>query len=242
MFEHMAFKGTNKVGTKNYVAEKAALDKVEKTYAAYDRARRDTINHDASKVAQLEKDWKAAIDEADKYVVGNEFSKIIDRNGAAGVNAFTAEDETAYFYSMPSNQVELWAYLESERFLHPVFREFYKERDVVTEERRMRTESSPIGRLIEQFLATAFTAHQYGVPTVGWPSDLSSFSATDAAAFFKKYYVPSNMVVAVVGDVKSCRGHAHHPEIPRPPAEGAGTGGRAHGRAEADRREDRRAS
>ena len=203
MFEHMAFKGTNKVGTSNYVAEKAALENVEKTYAAYDRARRDPISHDAAKVAQLEKTWKAAVDEAGKYVVGNEFSKIIDRNGAAGVNAFTASDETAYFYSMPSNQVELWAYLESERFLHPVFREFYKERDVVTEERRMRTESNPIGRLIEQFLATAFTAHQYGRPTVGWPSDLASFSATDAATFFKKYYVPSNMVVAIVGDVKA---------------------------------------
>src|SRR5438067_11543293 len=119
------------------------------------------------------------------------------------MNAFTEADDTVYFYSMPSNRLELWAYLESERFLHPVFREFYKERDVVTEERRMRTESSPVGRLVEQFLAAAFTAHSYGIPGVGWPSDLQTFSATDAAAFYKKYYVPSNMIVAVVGDVKS---------------------------------------
>jgi predicted Zn-dependent peptidase len=118
------------------------------------------------------------------------------------LNAFTSYDETGYFFSMPANRLELWAYLESNRFLHPVFREFYKERDVVTEERRMRTDSSPIGRLVEQFLATAFSAHPYRRPVVGWPSDLRSFTATDAATFFKTYYVPKNMVITVVGDVK----------------------------------------
>jgi predicted Zn-dependent peptidase len=203
MFEHMAFKGTTKVGTSNYTAESAALDKVEEAYAAYDRARRDPVNHDEARIAELDKAWKAAIDEAQKFVVPNEFSKIVDRAGATGVNAFTNDDETTYFYSMPSNRVELWAYLDSERFLHPVFREFYKERDVVYEERRMRTESNPIGRMLEQALAAAFTAHPYGQPVVGWPSDLQSFSATDAVAFYKKYYVPANMVVAVVGDVKT---------------------------------------
>ncbi len=203
MFEHMAFKGSTKIGTKNYDAEKVALEKVEKTYTEYDRERRKTVGRDEAKVARLEKAWKAAIDEANKHVVANEFSKIVDRAGAVGMNAFTAFDETAYFYSFPSNRVELWAYLESERFLHPVFREFYKERDVVMEERRMRSESSPVGRLIEQFLATAFTAHAYGQPPVGWSSDLQSFSARDAAAFYKKYYVPSNMVIAIVGDVKA---------------------------------------
>ncbi len=203
MFEHMAFKGTEKIGTSDYGAEKAALQKVEETYAAYDRERRRETGRDEAKVAQLEKEWKDSIAAADKFVVPNEFSKIVDRSGGVGMNAFTSEDQTAYFYSLPANRFELWAYLESERFLHPVFREFYKERDVVTEERRMRTESNPIGRLIEQYLTTAFTAHTYGQPTVGWPSDLKSFSATDAVNFFHKYYIPSNMVIAVVGDVKT---------------------------------------
>ncbi len=203
MFEHEAFKGTDKIGTTDYAGEQAALQKVEAAYAAYDRARRDPINHDAAKVAELEKAWKASLDDANKFVVPNEFSKIVDKAGAVGVNAGTAYDQTEYFYSMPSNRFELWAYLESERFLHPVLREFYKERDVVTEERRMRTESSPFGRLIEQFLATAYTAHAYGQPVVGWPSDLQTFSATDGAAFYKKYYVPSNMVIALVGDLKA---------------------------------------
>lgn len=203
MFEHMAFKGTEEIGTSDVGAEKQALANVEQAYAAYDNERRRPTGSDPSKVAQLEKAWRDAIGAASKFVVPNEFSKIVDQSGGVGMNAFTAEDETVYFYSLPSNRFELWAYLESDRFLHPVFREFYKERDVVTEERRMRTESTPIGRLIEEFLPAAFAAHPYGVSGIGWPSDLAAFSATDAQNFFNKYYVPANMVVAVVGDVKA---------------------------------------
>ncbi|HJW94581.1 MAG TPA: pitrilysin family protein [Thermoanaerobaculia bacterium] len=203
MFEHMAFKGTDKIGTTDYNGERAALAKVEQTYAAYDLERRKPVGRDEKKVAELEKAWKDAIAEADKFVVPNEFSKIVDRAGAVGMNASTEDDRTSYYYSMPANRFELWAYLESERFLHPVFREFYKERDVVTEERRMSTESNPVGRMVEQFLATAYSAHPYRQPGVGWPSDLATFSATDAAAFYKKYYVPSNIVIAIVGDVNA---------------------------------------
>ena len=203
MFEHMAFKGTDKIGTTDYAAENAALEKVEKAYAAFDAERRRTIGRDDKKVAELDKAWKDAIAEANKYAVSNAFGEIIDREGGVGLNAFTSTDETGYFYSLPSNRLELWAYLESERFLKPVMREFYKERDVVTEERRMSRESQPTGRLVEQFLAAAFTAHPYGQPVVGWPSDLQTFSATDALEFYRRYYVPSNMVVTVVGDVKT---------------------------------------
>ncbi len=203
MFEHMAFKGTDRIGTTDYAAEKTALEKVEAAYAAYDAERRRPYGKDDKKLAEMEKAWKDAIAEADRYVKKNEFGEIVEREGGAGLNAFTSSDETGYFYSFPSNRVELWAYLESERYLKPVMREFYKERDVVSEERRMRTDSQPTGRLIEQVLATAFTAHAYGRPVVGWPSDLKTFSATDAAEFYAKYYVPSNMVVTVVGDVKA---------------------------------------
>jgi predicted Zn-dependent peptidase len=110
-------------------------------------------------------------------------------------------DSTVYFYSLPSNRAELWFYMESERFLRPVFREFYKERDVVQEERRMRTDSSPVGKLVETFLAEAFVAHPYGQPAVGWPSDLQSLSVPEAKQFFDTYYVPGNLTVAIVGDV-----------------------------------------
>jgi len=201
MFEHMAFKGSDRVGTTDWESERAALAKVEETYAAYDRARRAETGRDEAKIAQLEKEWKDSIAAADKFARGDEFSEVVDRAGGVGMNAFTSSDMTGYFFSLPSNRFELWAYLESERFRQPVFRQFYKERDVVTEERRMRTESNPFGRLIEQYLATAFIAHPYGFATVGWPSDLQTFSATDALAFAKTHYVPSNMVIAIVGDV-----------------------------------------
>ena len=205
MFEHMAFKGTDKIGTTDYAAEKTALAKVEVAYAAFIAERDKSVGRDEAKLNQLEKDWKDAISAADKYVKSNEFGKIIEQNGGEDLNAFTSYDETAYHYSLPINRLELWAYLESERFLHPVLREFYKERNVVIEERRLRTDSSPTGRLIEQFTAEAFEAHPYHRPTVGWMSDLNSFSATDAQAFFDKYYVPSNMVVGVAGDVNAAR-------------------------------------
>src|SRR6266852_3316959 len=205
MFEHMAFKGTDKIGTTNYSAEKPLLAKVEAAYAAYIAERDKEVGRDEAKLKQLEKAWKDAIAAADEYVKSNEFSKIIEQNGGEDVNASTNYDATNYEYSLPANRLELWAYLESERFLHPVLREFYKERDVVIEERRLRTDSNPIGRLIEQFTAAAFAAHPYHRPTVGWMSDLNSFSATDAQKFYDRYYVPSNMVVAVAGDVKAAQ-------------------------------------
>jgi predicted Zn-dependent peptidase len=202
MFEHMAFKGTDKIGTTDYEAEKPALAKVETAYAAYIKERDKQVGGDAAKLKQLEQAWKDAITAADKFVKSNEFGKIIEQNGGEDMNANTSYDETAYHYSLPENRLELWAYLESERFLHPVMREFYKERNVVIEERRLRTDSNPIGRLIEQFTAEAFEAHPYHRPTVGWMADLNSFSATEAEQFYARYYVPSNMVVAIAGDVK----------------------------------------
>jgi predicted Zn-dependent peptidase len=203
MFEHMAFKGTDKIGTTDYPAEKEALAKVEIAYSAYIAERDTRIGRDENKLKELEKAWKDAVAEAQKYVKPNEFGEIVEREGGEGMNANTSDDETNYYYSFPSNRLELWAYLESERFLHPVMREFYKERDVVIEERRMRTDSNPVGRLVEQFVNSSFQAHPYHRPTVGWMSDLNSFSATDAQKFFDQYYIPSNMVISVVGDIKA---------------------------------------
>src|SRR5262249_5953113 len=141
MFEHEAFKGTETIGTKNFAAEKVALQRVEDAYAAYLQERDKRVGRDEAKLKQLEKTWQDAIKDAQQYVIPNEFSEILDRNGAEGMNAFTSEDNTGYFYSLPINRLELWAYMESSRYTHPVFREFYKERNVVTEERRMRTDS-----------------------------------------------------------------------------------------------------
>jgi predicted Zn-dependent peptidase len=200
MFEHMAFKGTETIGTSNYAGEKKALAAMEVAYQAYQAARL-APQPDSKRVAELEAAFKAREDEAEKFVIKNEFDDIVSREGGVGLNAFTAADETGFFYSLPANKTELFAYLESERFYRPVFREFYKERDVVFEERRERTESTPIGRLIEQFVAASFTAHTYHQPTIGYAADLKSFTLTDAENFFRANYAPANLITAVVGDI-----------------------------------------
>ena len=159
MFEHIAFKGTDEIGTTNYAAEKVALAKVEIAYAAYDAEFRKIVGKDPAKLASLKKTFEDAQAAAQKYVVPNQFAELAEQNGAVGLNASTEEDSTQYFWSMPSNRLELWAYMESGRIGHPVEREFYKERDVVQEERRMRIDSSPVGAMVEQFLATAYGLH-----------------------------------------------------------------------------------
>jgi predicted Zn-dependent peptidase len=203
MFEHLAFKGTSEIGTTDYAAEKVALAKVEAANDAYEAEYLKAVGRDDTQVAKLKQAFLDAQKEAHKYVVPNQFTDVAERNGAEGLNAFTALDETVYFWSMPENRLELWAWLESGRLSDTVPREFYKERDVVVEERRMRTDSNPIGRLVEQFLATAYVAHNYGRSGVGWPSEVSQINATEALAFHQKYYAGSNIVVAVVGDVKA---------------------------------------
>ena len=200
MFEHLAFKGTEDIGTKDYPAEKAALAKLETAYRAYDAEELKRVGQDPAKLKQLHEAYQAAETEADKYVIPNEFTEIAEANGANGLNAETSLDDTRYFWSMPQNRLELWAYLESDRIGHPVTRQFYRERSVVEEERRLRVDSSPTGRLVEQFLAAAYAAHPYGRPNVGWSSELDHITATEAAAFHDRFYVPSNIVIAVVGD------------------------------------------
>jgi predicted Zn-dependent peptidase len=200
MFEHMAFKGTDKIGTRDPAGEKRALDTLEKAYQDYQRERL-APHPDPRRVAARAAEWKRLAALAERFVVKNELDEILSRAGAVGVNASTGADETQYFYSLPANQVELFAWLESERFWHPVFREFYEERDVVQEERRMRVDGEPLGRLSEQLVETAFVAHPYHHPTIGYMSDLESITRTDAEAFFRSHYVPAAMVTAIVGDI-----------------------------------------
>jgi predicted Zn-dependent peptidase len=202
MFEHMAFKGTDVVGTSDYAKERPALEAMEKAYQALQRAR-DARVPDKAEIEKLTKAFEAAQADAQQYVKANAFDELITREGGVGLNAGTSSDSTVYYYNLPSNKFELFAYLESERFSKPVFREFYKERDVVIEERRMRTESQPTGRLIEKFVAAAFTAHPYSNAPIGHRSDLQRFTMTDAREFFDQYYGPSNLVTAIVGGIKA---------------------------------------
>lgn len=201
IFEHMAFKGTSDVGTNNAKAEAKALDAIDDSF---DKWRTESLKAqlaDTALVRQYKENMKRAQEAADAYVVTNEFGKIVEENGGVGLNAGTGYDETVYFYSLPSNRLELWFALESSRFYDPVIREFYKEKDVVMEERRMRVESSPFGKLIEEFLGAAYKAHPYGISGIGHMSDLKMITRDQAIEFFKTHYGPSNLVVSVAGDI-----------------------------------------
>jgi predicted Zn-dependent peptidase len=202
MFEHMAFKGTPNIGTTDYASEKKAIEALEAAYQAY-QAERLSPRSDPQKVERLLAEFRRKQQEAAEFVVKDEFDDILSREGGVNSNAGTGADSTTYFYSLPANKTELFAFLESERFFHPVFRQFYEERDVVQEERRMNTESQPVGRLFEQFVTLAFSSHPYHQPGIGATSDLESLTITDAETFFRTYYVPSKMTTAIVGDVKA---------------------------------------
>jgi predicted Zn-dependent peptidase len=201
VFEHMAFKGSNTVGTKDYKAESEAMAKVDEAFLELKAERRKGDRADPKRLEELQKQLEEAQKAAGDYLVHDEFEEALTREGGSGLNASTSWDATRYIISLPSNKVELWMSLESDRFLNPVLREFYKEKDVVMEERRLRTESQPIGRLLEEFIAIAYKAHPYGEPVVGHMSDLQTMTRAEAEAFFKRYYSPSNLTIAIVGDV-----------------------------------------
>ena len=202
MSEHMAFKGTRVIGTTDWAKEGPALEKMDAAYMAWQKAK-DTHGTDPKELEKLQKAFEDAQTEAQQYVKPNEFDELVSREGGVGMNAGTSSDATTYYYSLPANKFELFAYLESERFSTPVFREFYKERDVVIEERRLRTESQPTGRLIERFIAAAFIAHPYSNAPIGHRSDLERYTMSDSKAFFDKYYAPANLVTAIVGGIKA---------------------------------------
>lgn len=200
IFEHLAFKGNHYVGTTDWEAEKKVSDKMDAAYKAWlvesHKNQPDSI--------YMNKKWaefEALKEEAKTYVVNNEFSQIVDRNGATGMNASTRWDFTDYYLSFPSNKAELWFALEGGRFREPTYREFYVEKEVVREERNMSTESNPFGRLTEDFFSVAYTAHPYGRPIIGWNSDITASTIEDARKFYETYYVPSNMTIGIAGDV-----------------------------------------
>jgi len=200
IFEHMAFKGTTTIGTTDYKNEKLALARVDKAFLALRAERLRRPHPDSEKIKVLEARLKTAQDEAEKFVVPNEFTRILKAQGAQGINAFTTQDQTVYHYSLPSNRLELWAMLVSDRFSHPVLREFYKEKDVIMEEKRMG-ENNPVQRLLIDFMPVAFKASMYRSFVIGWMSDLQNISRQDAENWFAKYYRAKNLTCVVVGDI-----------------------------------------
>ena len=200
IFEHMVFKGSREVGTTDWEAESEAIEKMDLAYRDWLREKNQP-EPDEEKVREYYERFERYQEEAAQYVVNNEFSMIVEREGGTGMNAYTSADATGYFYSLPQNKAELWFSLESDRFREPVFREFYAEKDVIMEERRMRTDSSPIGRLVEEFISVAYSAHPYRNPVIGWPSDIEATTIADTREFYETWYSPENFTFAIAGDV-----------------------------------------
>jgi predicted Zn-dependent peptidase len=202
ILEHMAFKGTKAIGTKDYAAESKVLEDLDDMY---DQMKREEAkaSPDQAKVADLKAKFQDLEKKAKDYVINNEYFDMMMRQGDAGVNAYTSADATQYINYLPSNRLEFWMAMTSDRFLNPVFREFYKERDVVMEERRLGLETQPTGKLMEDFMAVAFKAHPYHHEVIGHMSDLQSIRRQDVADYFKKFYGPSNLTVGIVGDVRA---------------------------------------
>ena len=202
LLEHMAFKGSKVVGTKDYKTEKKVLAELD---ALFDGIKREKAkpNPDTEKIKVMEKEFESLRLKAKEYVVTDEFADMMIKEGDRELNAYTSTDATQYIDSLPSNRMEFWMSMTSDRFLNPVFREFFKERDVVMEERRLGLETRPTGKLVEDFLATAFKSHPYHHSVLGHMSDLERTTRRDVEEYFMRFYGPSNLTVGIVGDVKA---------------------------------------
>lgn len=196
--EHLAFKGTPEIGTTDYAKEAVLLDQLDDLF---DQIKAAEQAEDSARVIQLRAEFDQVQAEATQYVRQNELGQVIEREGGVGLNAATSADATTYFYSLPSNKLELWMSLESDRFLNPVFREFHEEKNVILEERRMRLENDPVSQLFEALKSAAFEVHPYGQPLIGETEDIKGLTRRDVQEFFDAYYGPDNLICAVVGDV-----------------------------------------
>ncbi len=199
--EHMMFKGTTSIGTSDYQKEQITLRRISETGQAIDLERRKGIGADGKKISEAQARLDSLQKAHRKFYIPNEIDRLYTENGAEHFNATTSQDLTSYYVSLPSNKIELWARIEADRMTNPVFRDFYVERQVIMEERRQRVESNPSGKLYETFMATAFQAHPYGRPTLGWSSDMSYLSESAMEEFFRRFYAPNNTVIAIVGSV-----------------------------------------
>lgn len=201
LLEHMLFKGTTTLGTKDYDAEKPLLEKIEQTAQELVAEKAKKEHGDKVRLEQLGKRLKELEGEASKYVIKDEFFELYSKQGGVGYNAYTSRDGTTYLISVPSNKLELWAAIEADRLQNAVLREFYTERSVVMEERRRSYDADPESKLWETFVASAYLAHPYGQPTIGWMSDIENLTRTKAENFFRSYYAPNNAIIAIVGDI-----------------------------------------
>ena len=214
LFEHMMFKGTHVIGTRDHAKDLALIAEQEKLQDEMrsemsklrEAQRRGLIDdmtkpeHRSARYKELDAQFDALVKQQRDNMVKNEFNQILQKNGATFINAFTSNDQTFYFETVPANKLELWFWLEADRLKNPVFREFYTERDVVYEERRLRYEATPTGKFQQSFDAVFWDSSPYAWPVIGWPSDVANITKAQADEFYGLYYAPSNLTAILVGD------------------------------------------
>ncbi|HEY3352304.1 MAG TPA: pitrilysin family protein [Polyangia bacterium] len=199
MFEHMAFKGTRHIGTTDWARERPILEELQRVGDRLTRLQAEGKGTPQERAALARRRDELSAQEH-QYIRKDAIDAWYTQAGERSMNASTGDDLTQYFVQLPANALELWALIESQRIREPVLREFYSERDVIAQERLMRTDNDPMGRLYEHFLATAFMAHPYRLPVIGWPSDIRALTMQGAEAFHHRYYSPSNAVGVLVGN------------------------------------------
>ncbi|HEU4597066.1 MAG TPA: pitrilysin family protein [Pyrinomonadaceae bacterium] len=219
LFEHMMFKGTHVIGTKDHAAHSKVLAEMDKVRAELRREElaliqkarlgeisdaKDPKNRSA-KHQQLRARFEELTKQEKELMIKDEYDRIYTTAGGSGMNAGTSNDFTIYFINVPANKLELWFWMESDRLANPVFREFYSERDVVHEERRLRTDSTPTGKFNELYEAMFWQSSPYGWPVVGWPSDLEGITREEAEEYFAVNYAPNNLTACLVGDFEPAR-------------------------------------
>jgi predicted Zn-dependent peptidase len=215
LFEHMMFKGTETIGTKDIERDReimARLDALRAQMREEERIMREGLrrgrNEDmldpaakTERYREIEAEFDQLIVEQRELIIKDQLNELYSKNGGFFLNAFTSEDMTGYFVRLPKNKIEMFMWLESDRFNDPVFREFYSERDVVREERRRGVDSTPTGLIEEDFRAMFWKSSSYHWDVIGWPSDLGSITREQADRYFDTYYAPNNLTMILVGDL-----------------------------------------
>ena len=194
--EHMLFKGTDKYGSLDFEKEKVLIDQIEALYEEYRTIDMDDEENRNRVYAQID----SVSGEAAKFAIANEYDKMVSGIGAKGTNAYTSAESTVYVNDIPSNQLEKWLSIESERFRDPVFRLFHTELEAVYEEKNRGLDND--GRkMFEAMLSGLFQKHTYGTQTtIGTVEHLKNPSLTEIRKYFNKYYVPNNMAICLSGD------------------------------------------
>lgn len=200
LIEHLAFSGTNRIGATDWRQEKKLLGRLDQLHWQIIQAREKSKPEE---LKALKSEFEKIRRQAASLAEPSQFSLILDREGAVGPNAYVSNDFTVYWVELPSNKFELWACLESERLFNSVFRLFYEEIEIVKEERRSVVDNSPVGSLMEEFRQAAYLVHPYRYPVIGYMNDIKAMNRARVKQLYQKYYLPSNILISIVGDVSA---------------------------------------